>query len=582
MPSVLVACPHCGFAKNVPKDRIPKSDVQVTCPQCRHGFPLRMGTQPADPAAPPQPARSAPPTVKQQSPAIAATTIASTPRPVAAAAPPPGSLPPNKPDCQVPSVESWYVGTQFRHLLIVVIVLTGLASLTAILQAALPRKLSQIELLQHLVVIASFVASGWFYRWRVRTPLYELSAARLLVIMTPFASGRTESRWGEILGLTIQETGLFGVRETRLQLLLGGMGGPLRQLLLKPKMVDRPEALLASLQERVPPLSAKTLIAHGLLGKAGSDDVRYGDYVASRAGIAAGRNLIPWEAVREITTPPLNLAGYGSLTIVHADGSKLSRLTVTAKMAPAYPAFVRALLGFAPQAAIDAGVAKILDCPPRDALIETGAIFLLLVSLVVELVAIFLTINYEPVVALKAPFSLLTMAAGMIPFTVALQLFLGQRAPAVRKLSWVGAACAGPVGALLVLFLLFPSGWHALRGDLAVRSGDLVQAEAHFIQALASTPDNLDARFALGLVYRDRKEYARAYDCLQRVYQVDSNNWAAFGMELIPDTLLKMEKYDEAIAWCNRIILDHHRNRSVVVAMDNKKSEIIRTKRRAR
>jgi hypothetical protein len=471
---------------------------------------------------------------------------------------------------------------QFRHLLIVVVVLTGLASLTALLQAALPRKLSQIELLQDLVVIVSFVVSGWFYRWRLRTPLYDLSATGVRVIATPFASGRTESRWEEIIGLTVQVTGLFGVRETRLQLLLGGMGEPLRELVLKPKTVDRPEALLARLQERIPPLSAKALIAHGLPGKGASDEVRYGDYIASRAGIAVGRNLIPWEAVREITTPPLNLAGYGSLTIVHADGSKLSRFIVTAKMTPEYPAFVRALLCFAPETTIDAGVAKILDCSPKEALMETGAIILLIVSLVIELVAIFLTINYEPVVALKAPFSLLTMAAGMIPFTVALQLFLRQRAPAARKLSWVGAACAGPLVALLVLFLLFPSGWHALRGDLAVRSGDLVQAEAHFTQALASSPDNLDARFALGLVYRDKKEYARAYECLQKVYLVDSNNWAAFGIELIPDTLLKMERYDEAIAWCNRIILDHQGNRSVVAAMGNKKSEIMQAKRRAR
>ncbi|PLY02029.1 MAG: hypothetical protein C0623_04575 [Desulfuromonas sp.] len=35
-----VSCPHCGFAKNVPPDKIPAGVVKVTCPSCEETFPF--------------------------------------------------------------------------------------------------------------------------------------------------------------------------------------------------------------------------------------------------------------------------------------------------------------------------------------------------------------------------------------------------------------------------------------------------------------------------------------------------------------------------------------------------------------
>ncbi len=46
-----VTCPHCGFAKKVPADRIPSGVVRVTCPSCRGSFPF--GRNAADIPEPP-------------------------------------------------------------------------------------------------------------------------------------------------------------------------------------------------------------------------------------------------------------------------------------------------------------------------------------------------------------------------------------------------------------------------------------------------------------------------------------------------------------------------------------------------
>ena len=46
-----VSCPHCGFAKNVPTDKVPAGVVKVTCPNCRETFPF--GRNAADFPEPP-------------------------------------------------------------------------------------------------------------------------------------------------------------------------------------------------------------------------------------------------------------------------------------------------------------------------------------------------------------------------------------------------------------------------------------------------------------------------------------------------------------------------------------------------
>lgn len=46
-----VSCPHCGFAKEIPADKVPLDVVRVTCPSCKESFPF--GRNAADIPEPP-------------------------------------------------------------------------------------------------------------------------------------------------------------------------------------------------------------------------------------------------------------------------------------------------------------------------------------------------------------------------------------------------------------------------------------------------------------------------------------------------------------------------------------------------
>lgn len=45
MSTIKILCPHCGFAKDMPAERVPLREVEVTCPKCKQGFPLSLGMQ---------------------------------------------------------------------------------------------------------------------------------------------------------------------------------------------------------------------------------------------------------------------------------------------------------------------------------------------------------------------------------------------------------------------------------------------------------------------------------------------------------------------------------------------------------
>lgn len=50
-----ITCPNCGFSRDVPEDRIPKSRPVATCPQCKCRFPVEFRQNPhPEPAAQPK------------------------------------------------------------------------------------------------------------------------------------------------------------------------------------------------------------------------------------------------------------------------------------------------------------------------------------------------------------------------------------------------------------------------------------------------------------------------------------------------------------------------------------------------
>jgi hypothetical protein len=247
-----------------------------------------------------------------------------------------------------------------------------------------------------MVFLIGLLATATLYLyWRIRTPLYELSPRGLAINNAPFAPGRIEAPWQEVIGMAVEETALFGITRLRIRLLLGSQHSPLRELFVNPKIVERSQDLLLKLREQIPLLTADLLRATGRLEiYAKGEEVCYGPYILSCPGIVASRKLIPWSAVDKISSLPLVLSGYGRVTIAYTADGNPARLTIAPKATIRYQDFIRTLLRCAPQSLIDPGVATILDCPPQQARKKLIALLLVILSVALTLGSLLLAVNY--------------------------------------------------------------------------------------------------------------------------------------------------------------------------------------------
>ena len=52
------------------------------------------------------------------------------------------------------------------------------------------------------------------------------------------------------------------------------------------------------------------------------------------------------------------------------------------------------------------------------------------------------------------------------------------------------------------------------------------------------------------------------------------------GLELIPDTLVKMGRYDDALEWCDKILNTNHRMRGIKEVIGKKRDDVVAEKAR--
>lgn len=524
-----LTCPECKFSREIPAGQIPPRAVRATCPKCGSRFSVDGGASAATP----------------------------------------------------PEREIWMLAPALRRgLVLCLVLLLIVVGLTLISISKIAESLPSIWLLFVFMVVNTIWFAA-FIRWRYITPLYELTPEAFTSLLYPFKIGSCRCPRETILGIVHKEQTRFGVKVRQASLVIGGRGERLREMKIDLMRSEDPDRLLQRLKEIAPPLSAAALATSGFLGEENSGEIEYNSIILSRAGIAAHSKLIPWLEVQSITSTSTVVSGYGELAVGYKSNAAVHVLKITSRTSENFIDFVRYLLHHAPQAAIDPPVARIADYPPREARQETLTLLLIALQLPAMLVFIKHYCPYAPTVTGQLFYALIAAFGGGIPLVVAVSLFAGRfygwqpRTP--QSLRWAIGACGAVLATALLLFVFTPSAWQMLQGDRAMNRGDLVVAEQHFTAALAEAPENNAARHALGLAYLEQKNYQRAFECFEKIYLSRDS----LGMELIPETLLQMQRYDEALSWCDRITADHPKLRQVQQKMAEKRREILKLQKTA-
>jgi len=174
---------------------------------------------------------------------------------------------------------------------------------------------------------------------------------------------------------------------------------------------------------------------------------------------------------------------------------------------------------------------------------------------------------------------LLIIPFGLLPIIMAVKVmagrFRGRVEPASKKFLWSFLALLGPVAAMLVFFIASPFSFFWFVGDIFNKTGDPEKAEVYYREALDRFPESMDILYDLGKLYREKKDYASASYYLQQAYTKDPSYWGPAAIVLIPDTLLKLGKHEEALKWCEKILGNHPNKIDIRNAISKKQDEII-------
>jgi hypothetical protein len=558
MYTITISCPHCGFTKDTPKARVPLRDVQVTCPQCKQGFPLSHGKQTSSETC----------SVGNAVPPAAAADAADAA---------PGSNPVKFVEPQV-----FHIKRQFKLLMLLGPLAVPLMALSV------PFNFSQMPVEGAVVLGAFFVlyfAFTVYTVWKFWQPALIFSGQgveyRLANLFKP-----QFFPWNRIQGMTVDERKICGKTQIMVRLTLapdrhgttemsigvaGLDGGDDALALLKRLVPEQKPQVLATVLQRFRPVSTDTLKYRNLeIGREG--------IIPSAKGGSSRQVVIPWDSVVGISTEGLVIAGFGPVVVRYFDGGVERRLLLRATTSEKYIDCIKLLITNAKKATVDPGVIAILEYPVGSAKADLVAIVLICTGVVLALAASVILCFYPPTVASTWIYPLLLFPLTVAPLVWTIKLlssrFQGNGAEPSRKLLGAAFFNIGTLLAIGILFNLSPASFIWMLADANTLLGRMDAAETYYIDAEKTLSGNEDFLFTLGQFYARKGDWGKASRYYIRSYEKDPTNWMPQPLAKIPDSLCKAGNYGEALQWCDRIISQYSGRREIVRVIEREKAEI--------
>jgi tetratricopeptide (TPR) repeat protein len=309
-------------------------------------------------------------------------------------------------------------------------------------------------------------------------------------------------------------------------------------------------------------------------------EVRFRKWKLTESGIADSKLLVPWNDVKAISYSGLVIGGYGATTITYNnEQGKEKSLIIKPKISPDYHDFIRYLIQHASHASIDPGLIKALEYSPDDARADMTATMLLIFAVVLLVILPFFIGAYSPMEGEPTIFQFMPFLLAILPMGMTIKLlvgrFRGKAEPASKKLLWSALSNGVQALGVIVFLILSPFSAYYVVGDIGMKTNNLMAAEHWYNKALEEVPGNIDVTFDMGLMYREKKEYETAFGYFVKAYTKNPKYFGPLGLELIPDTLLKMGRYDDSLTWCDKILDANRRKREIQEVLERKRNEIV-------
>lgn len=419
--------------------------------------------------------------------------------------------------------------------------------------------------------------------WRMKTPVVEISDAGITVGI-PFLFKKNTARWDEIEGMTINEIRNLGIKERQVKILVKSEGLSTREVAFSLRAIEKPDEIVETLSAKIPEKRYEDIKKSAVLQKPiEQKEITYRGWTATERGLTSKRDFILWDMIREIKYPALVIGGYGAILVIYVGSSgKKQNITIKPSASEKYLTFLRYLIQRAQKATIDPGLVKALDYSPKDARADLTSAFLFITG-VIELILIStLIFYYSTGISTGYLNTLLLIPFGMVPLALTIRglagRFRGETTVKSKRMLWPLFSIIGPLMAVLLFFVTSPFSFYWFSGDIARKTGNLTLAEQYYQASLKRVPDNIDVLYEMGKLNRKKENYEQALSYLKQAYTKDPTYWGPQAVILVPDTLMKMHRYDEALKWCEQILKDRPNKIDIARAISKKQDEIISEK----
>lgn len=458
-----------------------------------------------------------------------------------------------------------------------------IAIILSTLVGLVPILLRQADIPGSPIIFVTGLALFAFIVWRVNQPVIKISENSLEVY---FLFKTRFARWDEIEGMVIWETKTFGFKDNIVKILLKSKKKAAKEFDFSLKIIEKPNEILKRLREEIPERGYEDLkyskIFQMPVLKA---EVKHKKWTLNEIGIISSEYTIPWKDVTAVRCTPLVIAGFPDTMIdsVGKEGME-ENFIVKATNTSGYKDFVRYLLQHSINASIDPGIVKMLEFSTKDIKADYLLLFSLVYGFVLTLSPLPFVLAYSPTTVEGVVYAMIVLICGLTPFIMVGLLLTGkirgEVIPASKKIKWSSLCAVGPIFSFVVFCIFSPFSSSYMIGDVHLKTGNLKRAEYYYQQALKRNSDNIYLIFDMGELYFKEEEYEAAFHYLKNAYSKDSSSlfWIGRYVEMIPDALMKVGRYDEALQWCEDILKEQSDDKHCIKVILEKQDEILRIK----
>lgn len=427
------------------------------------------------------------------------------------------------------------------------------------------------------LILLLFGVLGYFLWQRFSRPFAEISDSGIKLNNAPFGKGKL-IQWPEIKEIIINDKVFHPGKAARL--IINSPKGYYRTIYLNLCFVEQGEELLDYLQKRITNLKNEDIIlANESLFENLPQEVSYKKYRLSEKGIGVLEDLIPWEQVIRLSSSEWVIAGFGGVKILYrGPEGKVRTLTVTPVTSIQYQQFVTYLIWKSVNASIDPQLTALIKKTPQEAKKEFIAIGCFIPGIIFFFMILFKVISY---VLTPNGFALILgiIFIGIALIGINLMMYVSSANGRIipNRLKIMGAILLNIwlISSITSFFYFRPLSWTLLQGDWASEHHRWNEARLCYKAIADRYPKNKSVLYLIAQTYLEQQQYEKGLSYLIRAYETNPARWRPQGVRQIPETLIKLQRYREAMEWCDRIIKENPRRFDIVTVMKAVKSKVI-------